>query len=363
MARRAFHPISAHLAIVLPLVGAAAGYLALEPPRLDVAEARPEPLPAAPPPSSSSDTVDLDGFLKGNVHVHTWMSDGDSDPKTVVEWYADHGYDFVAITDHNRRVDALPYGKARPGFLVVPGEEVTMAATGKPVHVNALCTDQTIGEAKFKSRPEALTWAVTQIHGRDGVALVNHPNFGYALETEHIAAAAHPHLLDIYNGHPQVHNDGNAEHSSVETKWQELLDRGIMVAPAAVDDAHAFAATPKEGIPSSRPGTGWINVAAEERTVSGVCAALRKGHLYASNGPEISRIRFSQGTLEVWLPSSRATIEFVVRGGTVASQTPPHAEAGGWVSRFVASPRDEVVRARVITDRGRAWTPAFRVTR
>lgn len=363
MARRASYRLSTPLAYVLPLVGAAVAYLVIEPPRLEVAEASPEPLPAAPPAPSVNDTVELSGFLRGNVHVHTWMSDGDSDPKTVVEWYADHGYDFVAITDHNRRVDALPYAKERAGFVVVSGEEVTMAASGKPVHVNALCTDQTIGEAKFKSRPQALTWAVTQIHARDGVALVNHPNFGYALETAHIAAASQPHLLDIYNGHPQVHNDGNAEHSSVESKWQELLDRGIMVAPAAVDDAHTFAKAPREGIPNSRPGTGWIGVAAEERSAAGVCAALRKGHLYASNGPEVSRIRFSAGTLEVWLPSAHGTVEFVARGGTVVSQTSPHAETGGWVARFAASQRDEVIRARVITDRGRAWTPAFRVAR
>src|SRR5690606_30033119 len=179
------------------------------------------------------------------------------------------------------------YAGARPGFLVVPGEEVTMAAFGKPVHVNALCTSTTIGGGQFKSRPEALTSAVTKIRAQGGIALINHPNFGYALEPAHIASAAEAQLLDIFNGRPQVHNDGNSEHRSVEAKWQDLLDRGIMIAPAAVDDAHMFAAQATDGIPSSKPGTGWSGVAAAERSIPALCTPLPTAHLHASNGPQL----------------------------------------------------------------------------
>ncbi len=353
-----------HLSAALAFVGAALlAYVALEPPRLYDAEASPETAPPPPAAPRFVETVDLGGFLRGNVHVHTWMSDGDSDPQTVVDWYAANGYDFVAITDHNRRVEPERFPSARADFVVVPGEEVTTVAAGKPVHVNALCTESTIGGSKFKSRPEALSWAVNKIQAQGGVALINHPNFNFALETDHIAAAEGAHLLDVYNGHPQVHNDGNASHTSVETKWQELLDRGIVFAPAAVDDAHAFAPTVAEGIPNSRPGTGWIGVAASERSVEAVCLALREGRVYASSGARIARIRVTASAFEVWLPSAEGTVEFVGRGGAVLASRAPEADGDRWVARFSPHAADGHVRARVLSKDGRAYTPAFRVGR
>ena len=42
-------------------------------------------------------------WYKGNLHTHTSGvgSDGPASPENVVRWYTDHGYDFLAITDHN----------------------------------------------------------------------------------------------------------------------------------------------------------------------------------------------------------------------------------------------------------------------
>lgn len=41
-------------------------------------------------------------WFKGNLHTHTTCSgDGEFTPHEVVEWYKSHGYDFLAITDHN----------------------------------------------------------------------------------------------------------------------------------------------------------------------------------------------------------------------------------------------------------------------
>ena len=40
-------------------------------------------------------------YYKGNLHTHTLWSDGNHFPEMVVDWYAQHGYDFLALTDHN----------------------------------------------------------------------------------------------------------------------------------------------------------------------------------------------------------------------------------------------------------------------
>ena len=41
-------------------------------------------------------------WLKGNLHTHTTLSDGDLPPEEVCRSYADQGYHFISITDHER---------------------------------------------------------------------------------------------------------------------------------------------------------------------------------------------------------------------------------------------------------------------
>lgn len=40
-------------------------------------------------------------WWKGNLHTHTLWSDGDEFPEVVAAWYRDHGYHFLALSDHN----------------------------------------------------------------------------------------------------------------------------------------------------------------------------------------------------------------------------------------------------------------------
>ena len=49
-----------------------------------------------------SDTIQ---WYKGNTHVHTLNSDGDTAADNVVRWYREQGYNFVVITDHNFLTD------------------------------------------------------------------------------------------------------------------------------------------------------------------------------------------------------------------------------------------------------------------
>ncbi len=41
-------------------------------------------------------------WFKGNLHTHSLWSDGDDYPEMIAAWYKDHGYHFLAISDHNR---------------------------------------------------------------------------------------------------------------------------------------------------------------------------------------------------------------------------------------------------------------------
>src|SRR5437588_2784480 len=46
-------------------------------------------------------TFEVAHFLRGNVHTHTTVSDGGSSPEQTITWYRTHGYQFLALTDHN----------------------------------------------------------------------------------------------------------------------------------------------------------------------------------------------------------------------------------------------------------------------
>ncbi|MCQ2472273.1 MAG: hypothetical protein MJ147_09590 [Clostridia bacterium] len=76
----------------------------------------------------------VDGELKerypfiGDLHLHTYLSDGDELPEVVCANYRRHGYDFLAITDHRRYYPSLraikAYEDCPTELTMVPGEEV-----------------------------------------------------------------------------------------------------------------------------------------------------------------------------------------------------------------------------------------------
>lgn len=66
----------------------------------------------------------------GDLHIHSFCSDGRQAPEVVAANYRAHGYDFLAITDHERyypSLRAMNFYKSVPTeLLLVPGEEVHM---------------------------------------------------------------------------------------------------------------------------------------------------------------------------------------------------------------------------------------------
>jgi hypothetical protein len=321
-----------------------------------------------PPPvvrTSFADTIDVDRFQRGNLHAHSAKSDGDSPAAVVIAHYREQGYQFLALTDHNQFLDLARYRDSESDrFVLIGGEEVTMAAAGMPVHVNALCTRSVIGGGRFKSRVDALRWAVERIDEQDGVALVNHPNFHYALEVQHIAQVPGAKLLEIHSGHPMVRHQGDADHTSSEQKWDQLLSLGLDYAAVAVDDMHALAERPAARVPKARPGTGWVGVFGGETSREAICDGLRRGRLYASSGVELARLRVSGDELAVWLDDGDAWVEMVSERGEVldAGHPEPDEKRGDFAARYHLTGSEGYVRARISgSSGGSAWTQAYRV--
>jgi hypothetical protein len=345
---------------------AAAGVLTLLDARSSTGEPEPDRVQPVPEVLAFREQVDAGEFFKGNIHAHSARSDGDSSAEAVIGWYKNHGYQFMALTDHNRVLLPDSYRHLEDdGFVLIAGEEVTMAAVGKPIHVNALCTHTTIGQRNFDNRSHALQWAVDAITAQRGVAMINHPNFLWSLDAKLMAPVSGAVLLEVYNGHPHVHSEGDERHASVEALWQQLLDDGSDLAPAAVDDAHQFGKAKVDNIPQSLPGTGWVSVYASELSRSALCDALGKGRLYASNGPELAQLSVQGDQISIGIDEPDAEVQFFGFGGELLSTEipmPDDSEPMRMVSRYQLRGDEAMVRAVVTTRRGQLWTKAYRTT-
>ena len=74
---------------------------------------------------------------RGDLHMHTFRSDGDQDPGIVAADYRRHGYDFTVISDHHRyypSLEAIDAFKDAPNEMnIVIGEEIHLP--GNDLHL------------------------------------------------------------------------------------------------------------------------------------------------------------------------------------------------------------------------------------
>lgn len=140
--------------------------------------------------------------LRGDLHSHSCRSDGTRDPSSQFGHFREMGYDFVALTDHNRyypggEIDETFKG-VNTGITRILGEEVhTPESVVHIVHVGGKksVTDEYVHRRenyekqikeyinrvpesipeKYKVRYGAAMWATDAIHSAGGIAIFPHP--------------------------------------------------------------------------------------------------------------------------------------------------------------------------------------------
>jgi len=243
-------------------------------------------------------------WLKGQLHAHT---NGSPDCRTtaerVLERYSELGFDFVVLTDHNVAT-IRPGEDDRRALKVLPGIELTQNlrtctpdwAEPCPIHMNALLVGPGAGfvpSADGVSRVSAYAHAAAWGRAHGAILQLNHPNYGFAADTDVIAALVADHgvaLLEIANRGPDVGNEGG-DGPSTEVMWDQVLSRGLKVWGTATDDAHQYddaaEVRARGGLPSL-PGLGWVRVWAVNEA-DAIRQALVEGRFYASTGVELSK--------------------------------------------------------------------------
>ena len=306
------------------------------------------------PAAAAQNPVPLQWF-KGNTHAHTIESDGDSPPEVVAQWYRDHGYNFLVITDHNVlvAVDGLNAKLAKPGtFIVIKGEEVTNRLGDKAVHVNGLDTRTQIGEQTGTTVVELAQKSVDAIRREGGVPHINHPNFKWSVTPEELGQVRNNKLFEIYSGHPMTNNEGGGDAPGLEAAWDVILSGGMLLYGIAVDDAHTFKDPGNRDL--AGPGRGWVVVRAASLDARAILDAMERGDFYASTGVELTDYEVTPKGMTVTVKPNtfaRYRVQFIGKGGVLLSEVSATPAA-----TYEFRGDEGYVRAKVLDSNGRvAW--------
>lgn len=349
------------------------------------------------------------GWFKGNLHTHSYWSDGDDFPEMIMDWYKTHGYDFVALSDHNvlaegekwklipkskTHLDAFGKYLARFGadwvvqkvdtgrlhvklktlaeyrqlfenekFLIIQAEELTDRFENKHIHMNATNIQTAIGPQGGSSLQEVLQRNLDAIAAQRKATNVpimqhlNHPNFYYSVTTQNIIDLRGERFFEVYNGHPMVNNLGDSTHPGTEQMWDEIniayaRQGKPLLLGLATDDSHNYHIF---GPKQSNAGRGWVMVKSDALTPAALITAMEAGQFYASTGVTLSNALVVDNVLRVdVVPQQDVTyrIDFI---GVKAGQSKSSILASSTgVSASFPLTRDYVfVRAKVTSTRER----------
>lgn len=235
-------------------------------------------------------------MLKGNLHMHTTRSDGKLTPEEAMRYYKQHGYDFIAITDH--RVYNSKNFLPEIGLTVIPGMEYdnglnipcdhgfrcfhTVCIGSDDAAKNGFEHDFHPGSAVAKDQAEYQPY-LDKIHANGNLTIYCHPEW----------SSTPARYFDKMRGNVamEIWNSGSAIDCDMDMDapyWDELLGMGIQLFGVATDDSHS----------TNDACFGWIMVNAENN-VDSILEAIERGAFYSSCGPEIYDFRVEDGLIKI----------------------------------------------------------------
>ncbi|MBE6594532.1 MAG: hypothetical protein E7644_01900 [Ruminococcaceae bacterium] len=94
--------------------------------------------------------------LVGDLHAHTFFSDGQQGPAFIAAEYRKNGYDFLSVTDHRRRAPSLmaieTFEELELPFKLYPGEEVH--PHGIRTHIVNFASDNSANEYALAAKAQ-----------------------------------------------------------------------------------------------------------------------------------------------------------------------------------------------------------------
>lgn len=238
----------------------------------------PEP-PAPPAPGVPADRGP--GWYRGDLHAHTWHSDGRWDSAELIAYMQDRGLDFCTLTDHNT-VTGLPehLHLANDAILTLGGSEMSTFRG----HMLALGVHERVEWRGPDGTPLPVSDVAATIRDAGGMAVICHPrNVGdpwcCGCRWEHRdMLPGNAAGVEIWNG---IWTERNAEGVDL---WQGWLNEGHRIVATAGTDHHGM----PHHMEAARVGRAAANVVhAAAFTREAILDALQRGRSYVSAGPTL----------------------------------------------------------------------------
>jgi hypothetical protein len=290
---------------------------------------------------AASEVIPQQRYYKGNTHTHSYPQSTDADTAwtgaNAAAFYKQHGYDFIAFTEHGAWWDAGPLSST--GFLVISAEEAGISKNGRWGHFTAIPMRSRVSGSGLTHQQ-----LVDLIAATGGIPFLNHPRYS-AIP---ITAVQVIDSMKQSLAHMEIWNGTTASQAGPDdiSVWDSVLATGRKIYGVASDDAH------REG----HALKGWIMVRARSLAQDSIVRAIRDGDFYSSTGIVFDSIAYSPAAL--YVKSSNATVvRFIGKGGVVLSTVQ------GNEARYEASGDEVYVRAEAANaENQHGWTQPVMVT-
>lgn len=219
-------------------------------------------------------------WYRGDLHAHTWHSDGSAPLADLVAAARAQGLDFVAVTEHNT-VSHLPLLPAHTtsDLLLVPGVEVSTYHGHANVwpatdFVEFRCgTDKQMAQVRDVARERGMLFSI------------NHPKEGGP--PWEFSDLFEPDCIEVWGGPWFVSN-----YQSLAV-WDAQLRQGKRITAVGGSDKHQGPFVHGGELGWYEIGTPCTWVYADTLSVAAVFAGIRAGRVFISEGPAGPRIKLT----------------------------------------------------------------------
>lgn len=217
------------------------------------------------------------GWYRGDLHGHTFHSDGKWDVPDFYQYAQDYNLDFVTLTDHNTVSGLAQLDSLRDGsVLTMGGMELTT------YYGHALALGTRTWQEWRTTETRTITDLARAVMDNDLLFVIAHPLSpgdpactGCRWEFDDMMPGIAP-AVEVWNG-----------------IWREYNEEGLQLYYQWLNEGHQLVATTGTDIHGKPPadkvrGAAANVVYAEELTEDAILKAIRAGHLYLSSGPELT---------------------------------------------------------------------------
>ncbi len=206
--------------------------------------------------------------LRGDLHVHSYRSDGLHDPSAMLGHYREQGYDFMTMSDHNRYYPGgeinETYRDVKLGITHIHGEEVHIPET--PIHIVHVGGNRSIAEIYIENSPEyqkemaefkakaptnikeqyrdrygMCEWVAAKAHEFGGIAIFPHPFWKPGDSKAHNVCEELSEILlraGFFDAYELIGGMSQSDNNKSVGFWAELRANGLNIPVVGSSDVH-----------------------------------------------------------------------------------------------------------------------------